>query len=442
MSKIDILRESNNKVCKDTTLSLLSDLLLKKLDNVLDYNESEVYYKGDLIYRFVNGRHEILEALEDNINGPFNYDQWAELTLNMSALANGRSDFDELLYFDVIYHEALEDGDNRVDLSSIENLREVNTNAILMHSVRGIIPRSEFVIDEISQEIKLTGWDLDAGESLRCLIFKFGKPSKERKGYSNTFEQSISISDNIRGNEYRLSIPSFDITKDKIIAIHSLDGILKETDEYTFTSEKIVLNKPLIEGQYVSILVFQQRPGDGYNNCVYGVYKFDKPELSNRAFIPIPGFAKGRDKLLVFDRVNGYTGEHLYDISENGKEIIFKELKFMINEELIFVALTESNNLYLPDDFLDLNHFSYNVRGHLSPLLGEVLLSINNPETTIDIPEGAFLNNGYSVKTEVIESTGDVGSIIIKNKTRESFTIEMTGISSKSKIQYTIIPAN
>lgn len=442
MSKIDILRESNTKVCKDTTLSLLSDLLLKKLDNVLDYDENEVYYKGDLIYRFVNGRHEILEALEDNISGPFNYDDWAELTLNMSALANGRSDFDELLYFDVIYHEALEDGDNRIDLSSIENLREVNTNAVLMHSVRGIIPRSEFVIDEITQEIKLTGWDLDAGEYIRCLIFKFGKPDKDHKGYSNTYEQTIEVKDNISGNEYRISIPSFDLDKDKIIAIHSLDGILKETDEFTYTNDKIVLNKPLIEGQYLSVLVFQQRPGKGYNNCVYGVYKFDKPELTSKAFIPIPGFAKGRDKLLIFDRVNGYIGENLYSISENGKEVTFKDLEFMINEELIFVALTDANNLYLPDDFLDINHFSYNVRGHLSPLIGEVILSINNPETTIDIPEGAFLNNGYSVKTEVIESTGDVGSIIIKNKSREGFIIEITGISTKSKIQYTIIPAN
>lgn len=442
MSKIDILRESNNKVCKDTTLSLLSDLILGRLSNVVDYDEEDTYYKGDLIYRYVNGRHEILECLENEVTGEFNYDKWSQMTLNMSALANGRTDEDDLLLVEVICHEAEEDGVDRIDLSDIEDLRETNTNAIVTHSVRGIIPRSEFILDDVAKELRLTGWDLDQGESLRCIIFKFGKPEQKNQAYTNVLETEITEADFSNG-KYNTKL-GLDFTKNhySVICIHSTKGILKETDDYIIDNTGLTLTDILSNNQYVTLVVFEQAEAKGFNNCVYGVYKFNKPELSNVAFIPIKGFVKGRDRLFVFDRVNGYVGTSRYTISEDGRQITFKDLEFIINEEIIFVALTENNQVYLPDDFLDINNFSYDVRGHLSPLIGEVQLSINYPEIDIDIPESAFLNNNYNVKTEVIDTTGDVGSIVVKNKSREGFTMEMTGIATKAKIQYTIVPSN
>lgn len=442
MSKIDILRESNSKISKDSTISLLSDLILGKLAKVVDYNKDDTYYRGDLIYRFNNGRHEILECIENEVSGEFDYDKWSQMSLNMSALANGRTDEDELLYIEVITKEADKDGVDKVDLSHIPDLRETNTNAIVMHSVRGIIPRSDFIIDDITREIKLTGWDLDEGEVLNCIIFKFGKPEKRDQAYTNILESKI-VSSNLSGEFYNTNL-SLDFSKNnyKSICIHSTKGILKETTDYTLNSSGLKLTQKLSGDQFVSLVVFEQAEAKGFNNCVYGIYKFSKPELSNRAFIPIKGFVKGRDRLFVFDRVNGYIPISSYSISEDGREIIFKNLEFMINEELIFIALTENNRIYLPDDFLDINNFSYDIRGHLSPLIGEVLLTLDNPSIEIDIPETAFLNNNYNVKTEVIESSGDVGTIIIKNKSRKGFTIEITGIANKAKIQYTIVPSN
>ena len=442
MSKINILKESNNKVSKDTIISLMSDLLLKKLDQVMDYNPSQTYYKEDLIYRFTEGRHEILQCLEDGVSGDFNYDKWADLTLSMSSLANGRSIDDELIYLRLISFKALEDGTNSIDISSVPNMKETNTNAILMHSVRGIIPRGEFVIDENAREIKLTGWDMNAGEVAKVLIFRFGKPaSRNTPGYSNIYEQKITVENKVQ-DYYPITIPSFNKDEDFILVIHSMDGMLEYGIDYNFVTQGIRLTNQLQPGQFASIIAFQQRPGDGYNNLLYGVSKFDSEDPVAECPIPINGFVKGRDKLFVFDRVNGYLGEHQYSISEDGKTISFVDMQFIVNEEIIFAALTESSTLMLPDDFLDVNHFSYNVRGHLSPLLGEVLLTFKNPSVLVDIPKGTFLNNNYNVNPEIVQSSGDVGSIIIKNKTMDSFAIEMTGIASKVKVQYSITPAN
>lgn len=442
MSKIDILRESNSKISKDTTISLLSDLILGKLSKVVDYNQDDTYYRGDLIYRFNNGKHEILECIENEVTGEFDYDKWSQMSLNMSSLANGRTDEDELLYIEVITKEADKDGVNKVDLSHIPDLRETNTNAIVLHSVRGIIPRSDFILDDISKELKLTGWDLDEGEKINCIIFKFGKPEKRNQAYTNILESKI-VSSDLSGEFYNTNLP-LDFSKNnyKSICIHSTKGIIQETSEYTLNASGLKLTQKLSGDQFVSLIVFEQAEAKGFNNCVYGVYKFSNSELSNRAFIQIKGYVKGRDRIFVFDRVNGYIPISEYSISDDGREIIFENLEFMINEEIIFVALTENNQVYLPDDFLDVNNFSYDIRGHLSPLIGEVVLTLDTPSIEIDIPETAFLNNNYNVKTEVIETSGDVGTIIIKDKTRNSFTLEITGIANKAKIQYTIVPSN
>ena len=127
---------------------------------------------------------------------------------------------------------------------------------------------------------------------------------------------------------------------------------------------------------------------------------------------------------------------------ESGKIIILNEKYFLNkNEYLIFISGEFGRNHVLGDDIIDLS----NMKGYLREGIMKLLSSDNNDiknhlkeniRLTIDSPINELIfksplpDNDYSIEYEIVDTDGDVGSIIISNKLNNKFTIEYTGISN------------
>ena len=75
--------------------------------------------------------------------------------------------------------------------------------------------------------------------------------------------------------------------------------------------------------------------------------------------------------------------------------------------------------------------------GEAKTLTNTEAFPFNNSAANVSIATQA--NANYLVFTEVVSAAGNVGEVIVSNKTKTGFTLEYTGSASTATIKYTII---
>lgn len=437
MSDIDVLRESRETLSKNSVLSLVADVLLKRIEDITNYNTSSTYYRDDLVYRFndENGMHEILECRKDGVTGSFNKADWKDMTFNLSTTANKNKD-DQLI--DIAFDRqicTITAGREWVPIN-YSNFDKGNTCIMVFHSVKGLVCRSEYTIIDNQKRLYLSSWQLLKDEFLDIIIFQFGKGdgySKiDGKRYTNVTASTVT--------SVNIALDGFDNTRDRFFILHSTVGYLLNGTDYTITSTTITLKNSvtLQPNEYLSLVVFAKRYTDGYCNLTHSVYK---ATADNTTTIPVlvKDFVRGRDLLMVFKNPSEFIPDTLYSTGSDGTMMTLNSsVALRTGEEIHFLCFSALNTNLVQDDSIDLNNLTLQARAMVVPIQGEVVIGVKTPEVIITLPVGRFFSNSYDVSPEVIETTGDVGTISIIEKTNTSFKLKMSGICTRARVQYSI----
>lgn len=78
---VKYILNSIEKLDNDSLMKFILDILTQGLEGIVDFDENEVYAKGDKVYMFKDGRHQIYKCIVDNSTpGPMNIDEeWSDL---------------------------------------------------------------------------------------------------------------------------------------------------------------------------------------------------------------------------------------------------------------------------------------------------------------------------------------------------------------------------
>lgn len=70
-----------NKLDNDSLMKFILDIITQGLEGIVDFNEEDVYAKGDKVYVFKDGKHHVYKCIVDNSTpGPMNLDEeWSDL---------------------------------------------------------------------------------------------------------------------------------------------------------------------------------------------------------------------------------------------------------------------------------------------------------------------------------------------------------------------------
>ena len=445
MSDIDLIKESNESIPTSSIVSLLSDIIIKDLNDVSEFNETRKYYKGDKVHKIdetiehgdCRTHHGIYECVADSATGKWNRSNWVELRLTLDRAKKMMTR--QITNIELTTLVATQD--NQYFLTFSSTVHEENAGYLLFHPQKGIIDRRDYVIYQKvttdknnDKAIKLLNWNLQSEDYVILLTFSFGETDD---GYDVVYEFTEKVDTD---SEF---VPFIDYVQgvDRVIIIHNKKGILKES-EYVIDSsvKRVYLNGFTMKaGEYLSYIKFSKRKVKGFCNIVQKNAKVY--EDSNRLRIPLSSYINGSDKFILFKKDTGYVPFSHYTIASNSNYITFKDKSNYpkANDEYIFVIFTSNDINYVEDNSIDGGKLNEELKLQLFPLRGNVNLTQENLSETITLPKGRFIGNNYVVSTEIVSTTGDAGTILITDKSATSFTISMTGIAKSVSIDYAIV---
>lgn len=445
MSNIDLLKESNENIPASSIVSLLSDIIIKNLNDVSEFNETRKYYKGDRVHKIdetiehgdCRTHHGIYECIADTTTGEWKRSDWVELQLMLDKSKKMMT----RQITDIELSPLVATEDNQYFLTFSSNVHEENAGYLLFHPQKGIIDRRDYVIYQkvtsdktYDKAIKLLNWNLKSQDYVILLTFSFGETND---GYDVVYEFTEKVDTD---SEF---VPFIDYVQgvDKVIIIHNKKGILKESEYAIDTSVKrVYLNGFTMKaGEYLSYIKFSKRKVKGFCDIVQKNVKVYSD--SNKLRIPLSSYLNGSDKFILFKKDTGYIPISNYTIAPNSNYITFKDKVNYpkANNEYIFVIFSSNPINYIDDNSIDGGKLNEELKLQLFPLRGNVNLSQEKTSETITLPKGRFIGNNYVVTTEIVSTTGDVGTISITNKNETSFTITMSGIAKSVSIDYAIV---
>ena len=446
MSDIDLIKESNEKIPKNSILSLISDMVMPTLNNVSEFDKTRKYYKGDRVLKTIETtnhgicrtHHGIYECIIDGVVGEWNRTNWVEITLSVES--NRKSTSHQIINIDLLPVVATEE--NQYFLSfSTSKINKENSYVVMFHPEKGLIDRNDYIIysnsttdNETDMALKLINWNLQPDDYVILLIFTFGETDD---GYDVVYE----FVEKVDTESTYVNFINYIEGIDKVLVFHNKRGILKESDYRIDTSKKRIYLKgfTMKAGESLSYIKFSKRGVQGFCNVFQKTLKVY--ENTNRLRIPLNSYNEGRDKFILFKKNGGYISSNYYTVSLNSNYVSFKyaDRYPKINDEYIFIFFSSSDTNYIEDDSIDGSKLDEDIKLKLFPIRGNVTLTQEKLSDTVTLPKGRFIKDNYSVSTEVIKTTGDVGTIYITDKTETQFTINMTGIAKTVSIDYSVI---
>lgn len=78
---INYILKSIEKLDNDSLMKFMLDILTQGLEGITDFNEEEVYTKGEKVYVYKDGKHQVYKCIVENTTpGPMNLDEeWSDL---------------------------------------------------------------------------------------------------------------------------------------------------------------------------------------------------------------------------------------------------------------------------------------------------------------------------------------------------------------------------
>lgn len=428
---IRLLKESNGAISKNTILSLLSDVFLKKIEDVRNFSPIEVYYKDDIVYLYNKelDKHELYSCLKDGVTGPFNPNDWDDLIINMGGASSDASSSVRCVESIFVQTYVATENTNTIPLE--KQFDYTRDSIMVFHSTMGLLSRDEFKINDLGSSIRLRRRILLKGESITYYMFVGGEG---KIGY-NTFKENVQYADVEGKTEFKINLDYKPFT-DVLMVFNSVNILIPPTN-YTIANNKVILKEGIGLDEKLTMVSI----GKNYDNdMVVQIYQSTSkiPTTGTRSVI-LPFKNNIETEFMVFHSLHGLVTTDHYTIDND--RITF-DFDLNINEELYFIVtsrkvvitnITESSSI-MSVTSKDIDEELYS---HIVGNVGNVMLTKQHPKKTImlDIP---VTSKTYDIDIHILESDGDVGDVIITNKDYTGFDIEFNGIAKNVLIEYVL----
>lgn len=433
---IRLIKQSNAAVGKNTILSLLSDVFLKKIEDVRNFSPIEVYYKDDIVYLYnkEKDKHELFSCLKDGVTGPFNPNDWDDLIINMGSVSTpeaGVGGVSNVRCVETISVKTYTATENTNFIPLEKQFDYTRDSIIVFHSTMGLLSRDEFKINDLGSSIRLRRKILLRGESITYYMFIGGEG---KIGY-NTFKEDVQYADSDGKTEFRINVDYKPFT-DVLMVFNSVNILIAPT-EYTIVNNKVVLKEGIRLNEKLTMVAI----GKNYDNdSVVQIYQSTcKIATVGSKNIILPFKNNPETEFLVFHSLHGLVTKNNYSI-ENDR-ITFK-FDLIHNEEIYFVVtsrkivltnITESSSI-MSVTSKDIDDELYS---HIVGNVGNVTLTKQHPKKTI-VLEMPVTSRTYDVDVHILDADGDVGDIIVTNKDYSGFDIEFNGIAKNVLLEYVL----
>ena len=429
---IRLLKESNNSISKNTILSLLSDVFLKKIEDVRNFSPIEVYYKGDIVYSYNKAlnKHELYSCLKDGVSGQFNPSDWDDLIINMGGSTTSET-CSHTRCVESIFVQTYTATENTSIIPLEKQFDYMKDSIMLFHSTMGLLSMDEYRVNDLGSSIRLRRKLLNANESITYYIFVGGDG---KIGY-NSMKEHIQYANVANQNEFEIFLDYKPFT-DIMMVFNSINILIPPT-EYSIENNKVILNEGIQLNEKITMVTL----GKNYDNeKIVQIYQTtSKINTLNTTNIILPFKKNEETEFMVFHSLHGLITRDHYSI-ENDRITFDFELKY--GEELYFVVtsrkpvitnITESSGI-MSVTAKDIDEELYS---HIIGTPGRVALTKDSPKKKINLDVPATTEN-YDIDIVILSSDGDVGDIILSNKTYKSFELEFNGIAKNVLIEYTI----
>lgn len=367
-NQIKRIFESKSKIGKETIVRLLTDIVIKDLDNILEFSPDEYYYSGDLVHRFntTTGKHEIYKCIVDNCHGDNFGDQlfWKEYTMGTgSGEDSSEWSINTVIQDNVVIQE---DRDGiTIDVDTEDMFDPRKDSVVVFSSLLGILDKSCY-------SLKPNG---------RCLEIN-------KKVYKNeTISYFILISASNTTGYNSFSYYSMDVGSDGTSVINYADANYKPNDDTLFlfttkhnfipnTCYNYIASSKTIEltdgylldkDETVVIARFTKSNGKTFKQIqtlVSDVSTKDKNMIINNPFIYDPMM----DIIVIFHSTMGILSDTKYSI-EYGK-IFINSQEYAVNkgEYLIVLAGEYGSTFVIPDETIEKSMFKPELRKNIDKL--------------------------------------------------------------------------
>lgn len=429
---IRLLKESNGAISKNTILSLLSDVFLKKIEDVRNFSPVEVYYKDDIVYMYNAqlDKHELYSCLKDGVTGPFNPNDWDDLIINMGGVSSSDS-CSNVRCVESIFVQTYVATENTNVIPLEKQFDYTRDSIMVFHSTMGLLSRDEYKVNDLGSSIRLRRRILSKNESITYYMFVGGDG---KIGY-NSFDENVQYADVEGKTEFKINLDYKPFT-DILMVFNSVNILIPPT-EYTILNNKVILKKGIGLDEKLTMVSIGK---DYDNDMIVQIYQStSKIPASGTRNVILPFKNNSETQFMVFHSLEGLVTTDHYTV-ENGR--ITFDFDLNINEELYFIVtsrkvvitnITESSSI-MSVTSKDIDEELYS---HIVGDLGRVTLTKQNPKKTIvlDMP---VTSKTYDVDIHILESDGDVGDVIVTNKDYSGFDIEFNGIAKNVLIEYVL----
>ena len=429
---IRLLKESNGAINKNTILSLLSDVFLKKIEDVRNFSPVEVYYKDDIVYMYNRelDKHELYSCLKDGVTGPFNSNDWDDLIINMGGISSSES-CSSVRCVESIFVKTYTATESTNTIPLEKQFDYTRDSIIVFHSTMGLLSRDEFKINDLGSSIRLRRKILLKGESITYYMFVGGDG---KIGY-NTMKENVQYADVDGKTEFKINLDYKPFT-DILMVFNSVNILIPPT-EYTILNNKVILKEGIRLDEKLTMVTL----GKNYDNdMVVQIYQStSKIPSSGVRNIILPFKNNEETEFMVFHSLHGLITTDHYTV--DGDRIIF-DFDLKINEEIYFIVtsrkvvitnITESSSLMsVTSKDIDDELYS-NIVGNT----GRVTLTKQKPKVQVNLSIETT-SNKYDVDVDIVSSDGDVGDIVVSNKDYTGFDISFNGIAKNVVVEYRV----
>lgn len=435
---IRLIKQSNAAVGKNTILSLLSDVFLKKIEDVRNFSPIEVYYKDDIVYLYNKDtdKHELFSCLKDGVTGPFNPNDWDDLIINMGSVSapeagGGAGGVSNVRCIESISVKTFTATENTNVIPLEKQFDYTRDSIIVFHSTMGLLSRDEFKINDLGSSIRLRRRILLNGESITYYMFIGGEG---KIGY-NTFKENVQHADFDGKKEFKIHVNYKPFT-DVLMVFNSVNILIPPT-EYTIVNDKVILNDGIGLNEKLTMVAI----GKNYDNdSVVQIYQSTtKIATIGANNIILPFKNNPETEFLVFHSLHGLVTTDNYSIANDRINFKFdlihnEEIYFIVtSRKIVLTNITESSSI-MSVTSKDIDDELYS---HIVGNVGNVTLTKKEPKKTI-LLEIPVTSRKYDVDVHILDSDGDVGDIIVSNKDYCGFDIEFNGIAKNVLLEYVL----
>lgn len=367
-NQIKRIFESKSKIGKETIVRLLTDIVIKDLDDILEFSPDEYYYSGDLVHRFnkTTNKHEIYKCIVDNCHGDNFGDQlfWKEYTMGTGSGEDSSEWSINTVIQDNVVIEEDQDG-IIIDVDTEDMFDPRKDSVVVFSSLLGILDKSWYSLKPNGRSLEINK-RVYKNETISYFILI---SASNTTGYNNFSYYSYVMGTNDTST-ISYNDANYKPNDDTLFLFTTKHNFIPNTCyRYEPTTKTIVLNNGYLidKDETVVILRFTKSNGKTFKQIqtlVTDVSTKDKNKILNNPFIYDPLM----DIIVVFHSTMGILRNTDYS-TEYGKIFINNE-DYVVNkgEYLIVLAGEYGSTFYLPDEIIEKSMFKPELRKNIDKL--------------------------------------------------------------------------